>query len=293
MRGCLTATPQQLFTMMCGKPTNSSFRRFTFLARYFRSSSNAYSNLEKGKSINVVIVSNSSSGQKWPNTKLGPIDTVNPRYPLPGFVGLSLNKDENSHEKNFTPAVHTLPPMKEENYAAVLLDVHNAIECGDSQPSIIPLISDQLECTIHTCPMLVQRDLATVFPSRKLSATPLTALILSHHTNESLDVWSDEAADEREQLAQSFITSAIEVCASLKELGYWADFIDPFTGKPYIGARGEAVLTETDETMKHFGFELDNSVCCKMLLHPRWNNHVFVGLIFTDAPRNHPVLSHI
>ncbi|CAH8841735.1 unnamed protein product [Trichobilharzia szidati] len=152
------------------------------------------------------------------------------------------------------------------------------MEFNDSQPSIIPLISDQLECSIHTCPTLVQRDLANVFPSRKLSTTPLTALILSHHTNESLNIWSEEAADEREQLAQSFITSAIEICASLKELGYWADFIDPFTGKPYIGAHGEAVLTETDETMKHFGFELDNSVCCKMLRHPKWKNHDYFGI---------------
>ncbi|CAH8508711.1 unnamed protein product [Schistosoma mattheei] len=132
------------------------------------------------------------------------------------------------------------------------------------------------------------QTLANVFPSRKLSSKPLTALILSHHTNESLDAWSEEAADEREQLARSFIASAIEICSSLKELGYWADFIDPFTGKPYIGSHGEAMLTETDETMKHFGFDLDNSVCCKILRHPKWKNHVFVGLIFTDAPDYHP-----
>ncbi|VDQ05712.1 unnamed protein product [Trichobilharzia regenti] len=217
----------------------------------------------------LVVVSRSRSGtsQKWPNTKLGPIDSINPKYPLPGFVGLPVPKDEKLPERKYTPAVHTLPPLKEEKYAAVLLDVHNAMEFNDSQPSIIPLISDQLEC-----------NLANVFPSRKLSTTPLTALILSHHTNESLNMWSEEAADEREQLAQSFITSAIEICASLKELGYWADFIDPFTGKPYIGAHGEAVLTETDETMKHFGFELDNSVCCKMLRHPKWKNHDYFGI---------------
>nr|CAH8842044.1 unnamed protein product [Trichobilharzia regenti] len=263
--------------MMSRRVTNKGFAGFSVLLRKFRSSFNAYSDLEKGKAISVVVVSRSRSGtsQKWPNTKLGPIDSINPKYPLPGFVGLPVPKDEKLPERKYTPAVHTLPPLKEEKYAAVLLDVHNAMEFNDSQPSIIPLISDQLECSIHTCPTLVQRDLANVFPSRKLSTTPLTALILSHHTNESLNMWSEEAADEREQLAQSFITSAIEICASLKELGYWADFIDPFTGKPYIGAHGEAVLTETDETMKHFGFELDNSVCCKMLRHPKWKNHLY------------------
>ncbi|CAH8841739.1 unnamed protein product [Trichobilharzia szidati] len=264
--------------MMSRRLTNKGFAGFSVLLRKFRSSFNAYSDLEKGKAISVVVVSRSGSSQKWPNTKLGPIDSVNPKYPLPGFVGFPVPKDDKLPERKYTPAVHTLPPLKEEKYAAVLLDVHNAMEFNDSQPSIIPLISDQLECSIHTCPTLVQRDLANVFPSRKLSTTPLTALILSHHTNESLNIWSEEAADEREQLAQSFITSAIEICASLKELGYWADFIDPFTGKPYIGAHGEAVLTETDETMKHFGFELDNSVCCKMLRHPKWKNHDYFGI---------------
>ncbi|CAI2727519.1 unnamed protein product [Schistosoma spindalis] len=277
-----------MITMLLSRPVNSKFKGFASLLRQFRSSFNSYSDLENGKLVNVVVVSNSNSTKKWPNTKLGPIDTINPKFPLPGFVGIPLVKDEKPFEKKYTPAVHTLPPIKEENYAATLLNVYNEKEFNESQPSIIPPVSDQLECTIHTCPVLVQQALANVFPSRKLSLKPLTALILSHHTNESLDEWSEEAADEREQLARSFITSAIEICSSLKELGYWADFIDPFTGKPYIGAHGEAVLTETDETMKHFGFDLDNSVCCKILRHPKWKNHVFVGLIFTDAPNYHP-----
>ncbi|CAH8528090.1 unnamed protein product [Schistosoma margrebowiei] len=254
--------------MLLSRPISSKFKGFASLLRQFRSSFNSHSDLENGKLVNV--------------------EAVNPKYPLPGFVGIPLAKDEEPFEKKYTPAVHTLPPMKEENYAAALLNVYNEKEFSESQPSIIPPVSDQLECTIHTCPVLVQQALANVFPSRKLSSKPLTALILSHHTNESLDAWSEEAADEREQLARSFITSAIEICSSLKELGYWADFIDPFTGKPYIGSHGEAMFTETDETMKHFGFDLDNSVCCKILRHPKWKNHVFVGLIFTDAPDYHP-----
>ncbi|XP_018654617.1 putative ribosomal pseudouridine synthase [Schistosoma mansoni] len=270
--------------MLLSRPINSKFKGFACLLRQFRSSFNSHSDLEDGKLVNVVVVSNSNSTQKWPNTKLGPIDTINPKYPLPGFVGIPLENDEKPFEKKYTPAVHTLPPIKEESYAAALLNF------SESRPSIIPPISDQFECTIHTCPVLVQQALANVFPSRKLSFKPLTALILSRHTNdESLDGWSEEeAADEHEQLARSFITSAIEICSSLKELGYWADFIDPFTGKPYIGAHGEAILKETDETMKHFGFELDNSICCQVLRYPKWKNHIFVGLIFTDAPDYHP-----
>lgn len=80
----------------------------------------------------LVVVSNSNSTKKWPNTKLGPIEAVNPKYPLPGFVGIPLVKDEKPLEKKYTPAVHTLPPMKEENYAAALLNVYNEKEVSMS-----------------------------------------------------------------------------------------------------------------------------------------------------------------
>ncbi|CAH8488670.1 unnamed protein product [Schistosoma turkestanicum] len=282
--------------MLSARSTSGHLRWFLISLGKFRSF-NSHSDLENGKLVNVVIVSNSNSTRKWPNTKLGPIDTVNPKFPLPGFVGVLLNKDEKAFEKMYAPAVHTLPPMKEEHYASLLLNIYHGKEFNESDSALIPRISDQFECTIQTCPMLIQQTLADLFPSKKLSSKPLTVCILSHSTNEFFNLWSEEAVNEREQLAWSFITSAIEICVSLKESGYWADFIDPFSGKPYLGTHGAGssvqLIDDTDETMKHFGFELDNSMCCKILRHPKWKNHVFVGLIFTNAPDSHPVLLNI
>ncbi|VDP92314.1 unnamed protein product [Echinostoma caproni] len=254
---------------------------------------NGLSGLELEDMYQFISSSGTRSPEKWPNQALGPIDAVNPKYPLPGAVGIRLlAKEIKKQPKEYAPAIHSLPPLREENYASVLVDTHNATELSDPNATLIPRKSENLECSIHALPTLIKQDLASIFPSRKFDAAPLTAIVLSHRTTEGLDQWSDMAISERESLAESFTQSAIDICASLKELGYWADFVNPFSGLPYLGPHGEDALVETDERMKYFGFELDDAFCCKVLRHPRWKHYVFAGLIFTDAPRDHPVLSH-
>lgn len=265
------------------------FRGFSIFARQFRNSFNRFFAFEREKKFEIVYVNEVTSKNQWPNAKLGPIDAVNPKYPLPGSVGFPDLKSEGKGIRNqFAPAVQTLPQTKEEKYASLLMEAYNSMELNFPQATLLPSLSNDVECSIHMCPSLLQKDLAKLFPDKKFSS-PITAITISQRTKTS-DLWSEEAAKERENLAESFISSAIEICAILKELCYWSDFIDPFTGQPYLGSHGEATLTETDENMTHFGFELDNAMCCKILRHCKWKHNVFVGLIFTDAPKDHPIL---
>ncbi|CAH8544442.1 unnamed protein product [Dicrocoelium dendriticum] len=264
------------------------FKNFDRLVKQFRLSVNTYSDSQRAKPVNYVIINGDQSKVQWPNQTLGPIDPVNPKYPLPGSVGLPATKNESSVYSSFVPAVCTLPQMREENYASILLGTDCTSELNNSEQLLIPPKSDLLECTILTCPTLIKQDLASVFPSKNFGTSPLTAIVLSHRTTAGPNQWGESAVMEREALAESFTRSAIDICASLKALGYWADFINPHTGLPYLGSHGEATMTETDEKMLHFGFELDDVACCKMLKHPRWKHDVFAGLIFTDAPKDHP-----
>ncbi|KAF5399407.1 Methylmalonic aciduria and homocystinuria type D [Paragonimus heterotremus] len=271
----------------------SIFANFHRLVKHFRISVNAFSAFQRDKPSTYVIFDTNAHKRQWPNQTLGPIDTINPKYPLPGFVGFLPSKSEVALRRtNLVPATHTLPLTREDNYASVLIETYNATELENTNCSLIPPKSDLLECAIYTCPTLIKQDLVSIFPSRKFEAAPLTAVVLSHRTTEGLSEWSELAASEREALAETFTKSAIDICASLKELGYWADFINPYTGTPYLGAHGEASLSETDDKMRHFGFEIDDVRCCKVLRHPRWKHNVFAGLIFTDAPKDHPVLAH-
>ncbi|CAL8070258.1 unnamed protein product [Calicophoron daubneyi] len=174
------------------------------LVRSFRSPANAYSAFQKEKPINFVVVGSASCKSPWPNQRLGPIDAINPKYPLPGAVGVQTTKpDTASFSKNLVPAIHTLPPLKEENYAAVLITTHNATEFSNPRSSLLPQKSDLLECTIHTCPTLIKQDLASLFPDRKFTSEPLTTVVLSHRTTSSPNEWSELAASEREALAET------------------------------------------------------------------------------------------
>uniref|UniRef100_A0A0M3HH06 DIOX_N domain-containing protein n=1 Tax=Ascaris lumbricoides TaxID=6252 RepID=A0A0M3HH06_ASCLU len=67
-----------------------------------------------------------------------------------------------------------------------------------------------------------------------------------------------------------FVESAKAACDVLSSFGYWADFIDPSTGKPYLSkTETNATLNVTDEEYRSLGFEVTDMVCCKVSVFPQ------------------------
>lgn len=80
---------------------------------------------------------------------------------------------------------------------------------------------NKLFISTKLCPHLIKNDLKSLFPSiPEVHSEPLTLITLKFHQN-------------TEKGAQNFVLAAGEICKRLRYNGYFADFINPFSGKPY------------------------------------------------------------
>lgn len=92
--------------------------------------------------------------------------------------------------------------------------------------------SDTFSVEILPCSPNLKEKLNPLFPDKDLSGFNMSAITLSQHTQNSIMDWDENMAAEREKLANLFIEIALNTCKSLRGGDYWADFINPFTGKP-------------------------------------------------------------
>ncbi|KAK3588042.1 hypothetical protein CHS0354_012088 [Potamilus streckersoni] len=241
--------------------------------------------------------SNSDFPTVWPDKNLGPFGPQDRRFPLPGLIGPSsymaelTQKTQNAREPVSPDLLFQQLPS--ERQGSVLNQVLNTIEsieqqyCSD-KTTLSP--SDILECTAEECPQLLRKDLSNLFPDRNIMSGDFTVITVSQKTLNDMTSWSEAVALEREELLASFVQGAGEICEALRAAGFWADFIDPSSGKPYLGECTSDTLFETDERYRKLGFEIEDLGCCKVIRHHLWGTHAYVGCLFTNAPVDHPVL---
>lgn len=66
-------------------------------------------------------------------------------------------------------------------------------------------------------------------------------------------------------LAYQFVLAAVDVCLMCKTNGYWADFINPFSGRPYFTQRKDSNLYKTDERFRCLGFQIELRNNCRVI----------------------------
>jgi len=214
------------------------------------------------------------------------------RFPMPGLLGPKYHQVgfEKAAKKDINKLLSFLLPA--EHQAQILQQViaHERMFPANEEVSTPEVSDEHLELKAQSCPKILCKDLQSLFPDRDLMAENLVVMTITHKTENDMSSWSEEVEEERELMNEKFINSAHEICQSITEAGYWADFIDPCSGIPYYGPRTNSTLFETDDRYRYFGFEIEDLGCCKVIRHALWEMHVFVGCIFTSAPLTHPVL---
>jgi hypothetical protein len=237
----------------------------------------------------------------WTDPQHGLLGPADRRLPLPGNVGIASHLSQpiaqsmKSHSSSLketevlcTTTERQLATMTQFTQYNELME--ESLQDDESHPSSAVNV---LECVAQSCPKLLLRDFQEMFPGRELSSGKLTVVVLSQRTFNDMSVWSHEVEMEREELLLYFVIAAEEICKRLQDMGYWADFIDPSSGRAYLGEYSHATMFETDERYRHLGFTIEDLGCCRVLRHHRWGTRAFVGCLLTDAPMDNPDLQNV
>lgn len=159
-----------------------------------------------------------------------------------------------------------------------------ADHCTDHQVEVTGHFFDcvSVECVVQLCPQRLSADVQLMFPEAPPAG--VTVITVTQRTQQDMSRWSAEVEAEREELLQTFISGASQICSELQREGLWADFIEPSSGLPFFGPYTNMTLFETDERFSLLGFSVEDLGCCKVLRHSLWGTNVFVGTIFTETP---------
>ncbi|XP_043190051.1 cobalamin trafficking protein CblD-like [Amphibalanus amphitrite] len=228
------------------------------------------------------------------------------RLPLPGGRGLAEELSPPLPPPTPQRPAERRGRVRNDTAAELLHDRHMATLFtylspmpGEPAPSeVTPVQPVLLEIQAHDCPQLLKEEFRPLFRERDIAAGRLTVLVVSQRTDQDMATWSEQVEQERLELASQFVSVGRDIVLGLRRRGFWADLVDPTTGRPHLGELAPAAdaddrLIETDDRLGRLGFEIDDLGCCKVIRHAVWGSHVFIGCLFTDAPLDDPRLSDV
>jgi len=224
----------------------------TLLALYSRKSNSNHDN-----SFKIIERKGTESSDEVANASLG----VNPNWELLAPQGFRF----------YLPG-NTGPAWQDQNTTANIASSMNLDE------------SNGVDCTVQECPILLRQGVYELFPGSEVFGQ-LTVITLAQRAK------SSSSDSETERLTKQFVLAAQDICAKLKLAGYWADFINPFSGVPYLSPTQRSKLYETDERFRCLGFKIFEKNQCKIIADK--SSRQFVGSLFTTAPPSTSLLRDI
>jgi hypothetical protein len=252
---------------------------------------------------------------EWPDTRLGPLEPTDRRFPLPGLVGsMDFQQKQATHpvepltvrrvlQYDVDILVAELPHERQSTIFEQFITVNKQLQpaeqmsnkpSAESSENTSSSPFDRLECVAYDCPFLLRKDFFDLFPNCQLyKSQSLTVITICQRTVVDKKL---EQEDGSTALIDDFLLAATDLCQVLHTAGYWADFIDPTSGRPYLSSHTVANVYEVDERYRHFGFEIEDGVAggqCRVLRHHALGSRPFIGCVFTSAPSSHPVIASL
>ncbi|EDW65447.1 cobalamin trafficking protein CblD [Drosophila virilis] len=137
----------------------------------------------------------------------------------------------------------------------------------------------RLEFACCQCPVLIRDSIFEQFPVRAIGQRDyaITLLTLSYE-------------GDIEKGAAKFVLAAREISDRLLSLGYWADFLNPFSGRPYFLPRDGSILYKQDCRFRGLNMRLSNHNECVLIAAEENDSIYFSGTIFCTAPNNYSLL---
>lgn len=184
---------------------------------------------------------------QWPDPILGVFAAGDPKFCLPGNIGLDPEADklqsleskieDNSDGGATSAAAETTKNVKldileektsRELQAQTLYSAHDFIHFTSGAESYVcsePVLIDVYPSTfanmehvrfeLHEAPLLLKKEIAPLFPGVAALANPgaaVSVITMARETANDMSTWSDEVETEREVLAEQFISLAKELC---------------------------------------------------------------------------------
>jgi len=158
------------------------------------------------------------------------------RFRLPGNVGIIVN---DVWLKKLERMNKLQQPSRKITKGTTLTneELLKTLKEDKPMPNTDMFLADErsiLHCDAYECPLLLIKDFQELFPRNTANlANGLTVLTITQKTSQDMAIWSNGVISEREDLMEKFLFTAQRMCTYLKDNGYWADFIDPASGRAY------------------------------------------------------------
>lgn len=141
----------------------------------------------------------------------------------------------------------------------------------------------KLHIATKKCPVLLRRNLHEMFPAPEVIAEndKITLITLSQ---------ASIAAIDHEKAAINFVLAAREITSRLRLHGFWSDFLNPMSGRPFHSYHQKSLYKLNDERFRGLCMKFEEIQASgaeeNCLLISEDKSTKFSGSIFSNIPAN-------